>query len=162
MIASYSGILRTLEKEGKAKLKSREKSEPNENGERCKLRVRYFETDQMRRAHTANYFVWFEACRAEFCRARGIDYLEMEAQGLFLPISEATCRYLSPIGYDDEIEIYGYVIEMTRASFRIGYVITKGEIKVAEGETRSVLVNLAGKPVAFSEEMRRKFMTPRS
>ena len=134
------------------------RSEPNENGERCRLRIRYYETDQMKRAHTAHYFVWFEACRAEFCRARGIDYLEMEAQGLFLPIAEATCRYLSPVGYDDEIEIYGYVIEVTRASFRIGYLITKGEVKVAEGETLSVLVNGAGKPVAFTEEMRNKFL----
>ena len=140
--------------------RTRARLEPNENGERCRIRVRYFETDQMQRAHTAHYFVWFEACRAEFCRARGIDYLQMEAAGLFLPIAEASCSYLAPVAYDEEIEIYAYVIEMRRASFRIGYVISRGETRIAEGETLSVLVNREGKPTSFTREMRDRFLTP--
>ena len=38
------------------------------------IRVRYAETDQMKVAHHAAYFVWFELARSEFCRSRGIDY----------------------------------------------------------------------------------------
>ncbi len=38
------------------------------------LRVRYAETDQMGIAYYANYFVWFEVGRAEFCRQRGFSY----------------------------------------------------------------------------------------
>lgn len=39
-----------------------------------RVRVRYAETDQMGVAHHANYFVWFEVGRSEFCRQRGFFY----------------------------------------------------------------------------------------
>src|SRR5215467_10464315 len=50
------------------------------------IRVRYFETDQMGVVHHAHYFVWFEAARSEFCRKHGVDYRQMEAGGLFMPV----------------------------------------------------------------------------
>ena len=42
------------------------------------IRVRYAETDQMGIVHNANYLVWFEVGRSDFCRARGFSYKEME------------------------------------------------------------------------------------
>lgn len=35
------------------------------------LRVRYAETDKMGVVYHANYLIWFEIGRTEFCRARG-------------------------------------------------------------------------------------------
>ena len=131
--------------------------EPNSNGVNYPVRVRYFETDQMARAHHAHYFVWFEAARSEFCRVRGIDYNAIEAHGLFLPIAEAACRYLAPSRFDDEINIYAYVVERRRASVRIGYLVTRGETRIAEGETLSVLVDRSGKPCAFPPELAARF-----
>ena len=37
----------------------------------CTLRVRYAETDQMGVAYHANYLIWFEVGRADFCRQHG-------------------------------------------------------------------------------------------
>ena len=45
-----------------------------EQGITLSIRVRYFETDQMGIVHHANYAVWFEAARSEYCRIHGIDY----------------------------------------------------------------------------------------
>ena len=42
------------------------------------LRVRYSETDKMGIVYYANYLVWFEIGRAEYCRARGFSYRDME------------------------------------------------------------------------------------
>src|ERR687894_661725 len=42
------------------------------------VRVRYAETDQMGVVYHANYLVWFEIGRTEFCRARGFAYRDME------------------------------------------------------------------------------------
>ena len=39
------------------------------------LRVRYAETDKMGVVYHANYLIWFEIGRTEFCRARGFSYL---------------------------------------------------------------------------------------
>jgi acyl-CoA thioester hydrolase len=59
-----------------------------------RLRVRYAETDQMGYAYYANYFVWFEVGRTDFCRARGFTYADLEREtGTFLPVIEADCRY---------------------------------------------------------------------
>ena len=43
-----------------------------------RVRVRYAETDQMGIAHHANYLVWFEIGRTDFCRAAGTSYREIE------------------------------------------------------------------------------------
>ena len=43
-----------------------------------RFRVRYAETDQMGVVYYANYLVWMELGRAEYCRAAGIRYRDME------------------------------------------------------------------------------------
>ena len=42
------------------------------------LRVRYAETDKMGIVYYANYLVWFEIGRTDYCRARGFSYRDME------------------------------------------------------------------------------------
>ena len=70
------------------------------------LRVRYAETDQMGVVYYANYLIWMEVGRVEFCRAQGIRYRDMEeADGVLLVVAEANCRYLAPARYDDEVRI---------------------------------------------------------
>ena len=72
---------------------------------RAKLRVRYAETDQMGYAYYANHLVWFEVARTQLLRERGMAYRDLEEQGLFLPVAEANIRYLSPVRYEDEVEV---------------------------------------------------------
>ena len=70
------------------------------------LRVRYAETDQMGVVYYANYLIWMEVGRVEFCRAQGIRYRDMEGDdGILLVVAEANCRYLAPARYDDEVRI---------------------------------------------------------
>jgi YbgC/YbaW family acyl-CoA thioester hydrolase len=68
-------------------------------------RVRYSETDQMGVAHNKSYFEWFEIGRTEFCRKKGIPYKEIEAQGFYLVVVEAFCRYRKPLRYDQRFTI---------------------------------------------------------
>ena len=68
------------------------------------LRVRYAETDQMGVAYYANYLVWMELGRVEYCRAAGLRYRDMEENDqVLLAVVEASCRYVSPARYDDEV-----------------------------------------------------------
>ena len=46
-----------------------------------KLRVRYSESDQMGVVYYANYLVWMEVGRVDYCRALGFEYRDMEAEG---------------------------------------------------------------------------------
>lgn len=113
------------------------------------IHVRYAETDQMKVAHHSNYLVWFELSRAGYCRHYGIDYREMEALGLFLPVVEAQCRFLSPARYDDELEIQASVKERTSRTIRFQYRVIRGETLLAVGETYHFVVDANGKPTRW-------------
>src|SRR5271167_4815768 len=72
----------------------------------ARLRVRYAETDQMGIVYYANYLVWMEIGRVEYCRAVGVRYRDMEVEdGILLTVAEASCRYLAPAYYDDEVVV---------------------------------------------------------
>ena len=55
-----------------------------------KIRVRYAETDQMGVVYYANYLVWMEVARVEYCKAIGFRYRDMELEdGIFLAVAES-------------------------------------------------------------------------
>jgi acyl-CoA thioester hydrolase len=118
------------------------------------LRVRYAETDKMGIVHHANYFVWFEIGRTEFCRARGFSYREMEENDkAFLVVAESYCRYKAPARYDDQLLIRTHITELRRRSLRFGYEIVRmpdGQI-IAEGETGHVVTDTNGRVRSFPQ-----------
>lgn len=108
------------------------------------VRVRYSETDRMGVVYYANYLVWFEIGRTEFCRSRGFSYREMEEHNnAFLVVAESYCRYKAPAQYDDELIVRTHITELRRRSVRFGYEIVRafdGQI-IAEGETGHVVTD---------------------
>ena len=88
------------------------------------LRVRYAETDQMGVVYYANYLVWFEIGRTDFCQQHGFAYRDMEQEdGLYIMVAEARCRYKAPARYDDEILIRTRVTGMRKRVLIFGYEI---------------------------------------
>jgi acyl-CoA thioester hydrolase len=112
-----------------------------------RFRVRYAETDQMGMVYYANYLVWMEVGRTDFCRECGFSYRELEREEqAFLTVVEATCRYLAPARYDDEILIE---TELARVGSRIAefaYRIKRGPTLLAEGRTIHVVIGTDGRP----------------
>src|ERR1043165_5861012 len=132
-----------------AQLTARQRSgtHTNRNTVVLPLRVRYFETDQMGVVHHANYPVWFEAARSEYCRVHNIDYRGMEAEGLALPVVELTVRYLSGARYEDELNIRAEVLECRRSLLQIRYSVERDDQILATGETKQILiVRATGRP----------------
>jgi len=119
-----------------------------------RAKVRYAETDQMGVAYYANYFVWFEVGRSQYCNDCGFSYRDMEREtGLFLIVAEASCRYKAPARYEDELVIRTRVTESTRRTLRFSYEIERADgAIVATGETLHVLINAAGRPSSFPEK----------
>ena len=119
-----------------------------------RVKVRYAETDQMGVAYYANYFIWFEVGRSQYCNDCGFSYRDMEREtGLFLIVAEANCRYKSPARYEDELIIRTRVTESTRRTLRFSYEIERlnGD-PIAVGETLHVLVNADGRPSSFPQK----------
>lgn len=121
------------------------------------VRVRYAETDKMGVVYHANYLIWFEIGRTEFCRARGFAYKDMEEnEGAFLVVAESYCRYKSPARYDDELIIKTRVTELRKRSLRFGYEIVgkSNNILLAEGETTHVVTDTNNRVCSFPANYR--------
>lgn len=69
------------------------------------LRVRYAETDRMGFAYYGNYATWFEVARVEALRTLGLNYRELEDEGILLPVIDFHTRYIKPAFYDDELTV---------------------------------------------------------
>ncbi|HEX8116698.1 MAG TPA: thioesterase family protein, partial [Pyrinomonadaceae bacterium] len=121
------------------------------------IRVRYAETDRMGVVYHANYLVWFEIGRTEFCRARGFAYKDMEENDrAFLVVAESYCRYKAPARYDDELIVRTHITELRRRSVRFGYEIVNaadGRI-IAEGETGHVVTDRNSRVISMPQAYR--------
>ncbi|HEY3026263.1 MAG TPA: thioesterase family protein [Pyrinomonadaceae bacterium] len=127
------------------------------------VRVRYSETDKMGVVYHANYLIWFEIGRTEFCRARGFSYRAMEEDNnAFLVVAESYCRYKAPAYYDDELLIRTHITELRKRSLRFGYEVVRaadGHI-IAEGETGHVVTDANGRVRSFPEGYSQVLMSP--
>jgi acyl-CoA thioester hydrolase len=87
---------------GPSNLAEPDSQSPPIPGSLQKFECGYAETDQMGMVYYANYLVWFEVGRAEFCRQRGFAYRDFERENdAYLAVAEAQCRYHTPARYDD-------------------------------------------------------------
>jgi acyl-CoA thioester hydrolase len=129
--------------------------EPASNPHETRFRVRYAETDQMGVVYYANYLVWMELGRVEYCRAAGIRYKDMEARdGVRLAVVDAHCRYLYPARYDEEIAVTTWVARANRRMVEFHYRMRDPAtgIELAEGETRHIFLGPDMKPMKLPEQ----------
>ncbi|MGM9521215.1 MAG: acyl-CoA thioesterase [Oscillospiraceae bacterium] len=100
-------------------------------------RVYYYETDNMGIVHHANYIRWMEEARMDFMRKIGYVYTDMEADGIIMPVTGVSCRYIHSMHFDD---VFSITVKMTKfsgvrlsLSYQI-FSVTDG-ILAAEGES---------------------------
>lgn len=118
-----------------------------------RFRVRYGECDPSGVAHHSSYFLWFEQGRADLLRARGVDYSAMEISKLYLPIVDASCRYIVGVKYDDELELLTSITELRSRTVRFESRLYRGSIQVAQGTTYHCLMNGEGKAQKWPENL---------
>jgi len=118
------------------------------------IRVRYAETDQMGVAYYADYLVWFEVGRSEFCRTKGFRYADLEALGFKLVVSDVNCRYRNSARYDETVIVRTRLKGVNKRMVTFGYqILRKGQEEViAEGETRHICVDSNGKTRSLPEK----------
>jgi acyl-CoA thioester hydrolase len=120
-----------------------------------RFRVRYAETDQMGVVYYSNYFIWMELGRAEYFRAVGGRYKDMEVNdGILLAVVDAHCRYLFPARYDEEIAVITSIAMANRRMVQFRYEIRDPLLDrmLAHGETKHIFLNREMKPVKLPEK----------
>ena len=128
-----------------------------------RVRVRYSETDQMGVVYHANYLVWMEVARVEYCRQAGFRYKDLEGDhGILLAVTEVGCRYLSPARYDDEVEVETVLTRAHHRAVTFQYEMRtvhaegdgeKGR-RIASGHTSHMFLNREMRPTALPMQFR--------
>jgi len=71
-----------------------------------KRSVFYYETDKMGIVHHSNYIRWMEEARLDFLQQVGLDYADMEKNGIIMPVVEVSCKYILSVHYNETVYIY--------------------------------------------------------
>jgi acyl-CoA thioester hydrolase len=118
------------------------------------VRVRYGETDQMGVVYHPNYFLYFETGRTELMRASGVAYSELEKSGVYLVVTQASCRYRAAARYDQELKIVTRVDQVGKATVQFSYrVLGPDGTLLAEGATELASVDARKNPVRLPKEV---------
>jgi len=108
-----------------------------------KLRVRYGETDQMGVVYHANYAAYFEVGRTEWLREFGLNYSDMEADGVMLPVVSLSVNYKNSARYDDVITVKTTLKKMPTASIEFEYELrNQSDVLLATGNTVLAFINM--------------------
>ncbi len=117
-------------------------------------RVRYSETDRMGIAHNKNYFGWFEIGRTEYFRKKKIPYEKIEAQGYYLVVAEAHCRYKKALRYDDKFIIQSTLKDATPKRIVFQYeLFKKDRTLIASGYTIHIVTNAKAEVCALPSDI---------
>ena len=95
------------------------------------------------------YFEYFEVARTELLRACGLPYAEIEAAGFWLPVSDASAKYIRSAKYDDLLRIIAKMPATISPRLDISYEVhlDATDELITEGATTLVFVSSAtGKP----------------
>ncbi len=78
----------------------------------------------------------------------------MEERGRGLVVVEALLRYRRPAFFDDELTLRTQLADLSRATLRFEYAVSRHDELLVTGHTRHACVDLrTGKPVRMPEEL---------
>lgn len=121
----------------------------------AQIRVLYADTDQMGVVNNGQYLRYFEIGRAEWIRARGRAYKDIEASGYRLPVVEAQLRYKEPARYDDLLSIEAVTDDVRAASLKFRYAIRRAAdgVLLCEGSTTHACLGPDNKLRRFPDDL---------
>ncbi len=117
-------------------------------------RVRFDEVDLQGVVHHTNIVTYLEIARVEFWRELGISYKAMRDEGYEFIINSVNVEYISPLTFDEMIDVYVEVKSIKKASFVLKYEIfnQRGE-KAIYAETGLVCSGVGtGKPCGLPQK----------
>ena len=119
------------------------------------IRVRYYDTDQMGIVYYGNYARFYEIGRVEALRGLGLNYKDLESQGIGMPVYDMKSRFIRPARYDDLLTIRVMVPELPRTRIVFQYEIYNQDGHLLNtGETTLVFLKSgSGRPVTIPAEL---------
>ena len=123
-----------------------------------KLKVYYEDTDSGGVVYYANYLKFLERARTEALFSIGYSNKKIKDDFGFLIIVKAcNVEYKKSAHLEDELSVRSFVKSITKTSFFMNQIITKGDDLIVEAQVHLVFINTEGKPVKIPDEIYSKF-----
>ena len=123
-----------------------------------KIKVYYEDTDSGGVVYYANYLKFLERARTEALFSIGYSNKKIKEKFYSLIIVKScNIDYKKPANLEDELKIRSFVKSITKTSFFMNQIITKGEEVIVEAQVHLVFINKDGKPVKIPDEIYSKF-----
>ena len=101
--------------------------------------IEFADTDMAGIVHFARFFVFMEAAEHEFLRSLELSvHLEHEGDIISWPRLGASCEYLSPIRFEEQLDICLRIARKGTKSLTYAFDFSCGEVAVARGELKVV------------------------
>ena len=123
-----------------------------------KLKVYYEDTDSGGVVYYANYLRFIERARTEALYSIGYSNKKVkdEFQSLII-VKSCNIDFKKPAHLEDELTIRSFVKSITKTSFFMNQIITRGDEVIVEAQVHLVFVDINGKPVKIPEGIYSKF-----
>ena len=123
-----------------------------------KLKVYYEDTDSGGVVYYANYLKFLERARTEALYSIG--YSNKKVKEDFEPliiVKSCNIEYKKSAYLEDELTIRSFVKSISKTSFSMNQIITRGDDKIVDAHIQLVFVDKKGKPKKIPEEIYSKF-----
>ena len=123
-----------------------------------KTKIYYEDTDSGGVVYYANYLRFLERARTEALFSIGYSNKKIEEQfNALIIVKSCNIEYKKAAHLEDELTIRSFVKSITKTSFFMNQIITRGDEKIIEAQIHLVFVNKDGKPVKIPEKIYLKF-----
>jgi YbgC/YbaW family acyl-CoA thioester hydrolase len=99
---------------------------------RLRRRVQFAEVDMAGLVHFSWFFRYMEEAEHALWREAGLSIAKFGEQTGY-PRVATSCEFHAPLFFEDEFEVHVRVLELTRRTLRYGFLLAKGETRVATG-----------------------------
>lgn len=109
-----------------------------------KFRVFYHQVDQMGIVHHAQYAYYLEQSRIDWLRNFGIQYADLERDGILMPLTEISLQYKRPLHFDDTFFVHTQLTSFEQYFVTFSYRLElEDKTLVATADTRLVFMDAA-------------------
>ena len=123
-----------------------------------KLKVYYEDTDSGGVVYYANYLKILERARTEALYSIGYSNKKVkdDFESLII-VKSCNIEYKKSAYLEDELTIRSFVKSISKTSFSMSQIITRGDDKIVDAQIQLVFVDTKGKPKKIPEEIYSKF-----
>lgn len=123
-----------------------------------KVKVYYEDTDSGGVVYYANYLRFLERARTEALFSIGYSNKKIKEKfNSLIIVKSCNIEYKKSAFLEDELTIRSFVKSITKTSFFMSQIITRGSDTVVEAKVHLVFVDKKGKPIKIPEKIYLKF-----